>query len=582
MKESEIQVTHVGESLKFTFEGASDIGKRREENQDCFGAIQMDGLNLYLVADGMGGVKGGALASKSAIDTILNILSATIHPTPDDVQAAVQAANTKVYELGTSNPEIEGLGTTIVGLLFCKDRNLIFNIGDSRCYTITDKQELKQLTQDHTLVNELIASGSISKEEAEKHPGAHMLTRCLGPSREVEIEMIDMERVKPGDIFLLCTDGLYNMLTELEIVDLISRFSKKEALKAMIDLANARGGVDNITALIVEVERRNQGATSKSKKISENKGFFGHYAEALSPNRTRSYFLRLILSKKYFGLILIAATIAIFLTWIFIKDFSISNIESRLSDSDYQQIKAIQEPPSLTNEDRLQERKLLELEEVAKKASLARWLQEIEGRFAMLDEPLTGKLGEILAEESRKREYLTLELDKLSKQSDTISRELSVWLGRSKRAKNTEITNMAAELAMFSDNIKKRKEIFETASWEYLKLSEELRARSNDPVLAQQVKVAIAKREEASKELTDQIQRLIISSIEKAREVLLEISTRRDQIVAEIEILKDKADFVKFLLGANKQQIQEKKEELKIKREELRKALETTSQEVQS
>jgi protein phosphatase len=227
---------------------------RREENQDSFGVVRHPAFQGFFVADGMGGVKGGAIASRLAIsvlDQALPPLGAGMNP--ETLSSVVSSINTKIFEQGTAQPGLAGMGTTLVGLVFTPDGMLVVNVGDSRAYRIRG-DSISQMSEDHTLVRELVRSGAISNQEAEHHPVSHMLTRSLGPLAEVVVECRrESDNPQEGDIYVLCSDGLYNFVQDHEILDVVRQNPLDDANQILINLANRRGGSDNITVVVISV-----------------------------------------------------------------------------------------------------------------------------------------------------------------------------------------------------------------------------------------------------------------------------------------------------------------------------------------
>ncbi|WKZ56262.1 MAG: Stp1/IreP family PP2C-type Ser/Thr phosphatase [Bdellovibrionota bacterium] len=250
---SESEVPHTSPIKALRVAHATDIGLRREENQDSFGVIETDNFHYYVVADGMGGVKGGAIASGLAIKVLEEGLKEKAAVTPEDLVALIQKANSEIFQRGTNEPTLQGMGTTLVGLCFYGTTMAITNVGDSRAFRIRNGV-IEQLTQDHTLVMELVRSGAISPEQAGNHPVSHMLTRSLGPSPSVDVDCtISPDGPAQGDVYILCSDGLYNMVGPEEFTEIIQSCDLEDAVVELVDLANLRGGTDNITVIAVEV-----------------------------------------------------------------------------------------------------------------------------------------------------------------------------------------------------------------------------------------------------------------------------------------------------------------------------------------
>ncbi len=236
-----------------TFAMASDVGLRREENQDAYGLIERPHFKLLMVADGMGGAQGGATASQLAVKTITEKVGDKDSITAEELVGAIYDCNTLIFKTASENPDLLGMGTTFVGLFF-KDTTLyVLNVGDSRAYRIREGK-VQPMTEDHTLVKELVKSGAISVEQAENHPISHMLTRSLGPAEETVVDcVVSPDGPVRGDIYLLCSDGLYNLVQDHEFVSLIQGVSLEEGAQRLIALANERGGVDNITVVLAAV-----------------------------------------------------------------------------------------------------------------------------------------------------------------------------------------------------------------------------------------------------------------------------------------------------------------------------------------
>jgi serine/threonine protein phosphatase PrpC len=255
--------------MELSFWAATDVGKKREANEDNFLVDQA--LSLFVVADGMGGHASGEVASQLAVHEFRNAVQSG-HETleqyakgedgvgPQEVltllEGAVQTAGLAVYHRGQAEPEKRGMGTTTSALLIAGDRGFIAHVGDSRIYMLRAGQVV-QLTEDHSLVNELIRRGRVTKEGFDSSPYKaykNAVTRAVGVYETVQGDTIDFE-ILPGDQFLLCSDGLHAYLNDQRIIDALKGDDVKALPKRLIDLANAGGGHDNITAIVVRVER---------------------------------------------------------------------------------------------------------------------------------------------------------------------------------------------------------------------------------------------------------------------------------------------------------------------------------------
>lgn len=237
------------------FYAITDIGRKRELNEDyIFTSGQHIGAlpNLFIVADGMGGHNAGDYASRHTVDKIVEVIGE--HRQEQDIELligqAIDAANTYIYQCARDNSGMNGMGTTLVVVVCDNKEAVVANIGDSRLYLI--RQSISQITQDHSLVEEMVHLGGIDREMARNHPDKNIITRAVGVKETV---LADYYRIvlEPKDKLLLCTDGLTNMLKDEEIHRIISANEDVEqAAKALVDAANENGGRDNISVVLIE------------------------------------------------------------------------------------------------------------------------------------------------------------------------------------------------------------------------------------------------------------------------------------------------------------------------------------------
>lgn len=236
--------------------GATDIGRVRKINEDSY-YNDPEHLGLYIIADGMGGHQAGEVASSLAVETLSTILrehlmdrNFSLADIEHVLRSAVERTNQTVYSLATSQPGYSGMGTTVVVCIVREGHAHIAHIGDSRAYLVRQRV-LKQLTTDHSLVQELLDKGRITEAEAEDHPRKNILTRALGTDPVVEVDTMSVQLQK-GDTLMMCTDGISNHVDRQELLELISDNPPESACMEIIRVANSRGGFDNMTILIVE------------------------------------------------------------------------------------------------------------------------------------------------------------------------------------------------------------------------------------------------------------------------------------------------------------------------------------------
>lgn len=234
-------------SLRYVWAAATHKGMVREKNEDSLypdSAGESDGPIVLMVADGMGGHVAGEVASRLAINA-----AASSDVSPAD---RVAAGNRAIREEVARQPELEGMGTTLTLVELAPDAKAHFaHIGDSRAYVFANGR-LAQITEDHTVAAEYVALGHISAEEAIDHPQSHMLTRCLGLTRFVNVDELTLD-IEKGDRILLCSDGLNSMVGDDTIAEVLAIDSAEEAAWKLIDEANEAGGNDNITVIVIDV-----------------------------------------------------------------------------------------------------------------------------------------------------------------------------------------------------------------------------------------------------------------------------------------------------------------------------------------
>lgn len=237
----------------------SDVGRKRDHNEDSF--LIDDSLGLFVVADGMGGHAGGGRASQMAVELIkTSVVDAELsdpsnmnqdQPACDVLRMAARKAGHEIYSLAQSNTNLNGMGTTLTALLFHKARACLAHVGDSRAYLYRDGR-VEQLSEDHSWINEQVKAGFISQEEARLSKFKHIITRSVGFERDVSVDTLSLP-VLMGDCYLLCSDGLSNYMEEDELARLLMTHYYGHLPGVLIDLANDRGGDDNITVVLIYV-----------------------------------------------------------------------------------------------------------------------------------------------------------------------------------------------------------------------------------------------------------------------------------------------------------------------------------------
>ncbi len=233
----------------------TNIGKRRKLNQDfVYTSEEPVGHlpNLFVVADGMGGHKAGDYASKLAVTTMVEEIAGSDETIPEKLLGrAIETANGKVRESAERMPELEGMGTTVVAASCDGDTLSIANVGDSRLY-IVGGHEIRQITRDHSWVEEMVRRGGLGRDEARNHPDKNIITRAVGAEDTIKVDFFSV-KLKEGDLILMCTDGLTNMLEDEEIRMILDGARDiVEKAEELVRRANENGGMDNISVILIE------------------------------------------------------------------------------------------------------------------------------------------------------------------------------------------------------------------------------------------------------------------------------------------------------------------------------------------
>ena len=253
--------------MKITYKAVSDVGRKRKGNEDSL--FVNPEQHLFVVADGMGGHAAGEIASKVAVESINEFVCLTggdeeitwpfgldenISYDGNRLKTAIRYANRKVLEATKEKSEYEGMATTVAAVLLDGDTANLGHVGDSRVYLVRDG-EITQLTSDHSWVNEQIQSGVISPDQARTHPLRNVVTRALGGKPDLQVDM-QQHKAKAGDILLLCSDGLTTMIPDEDIVRVVREADGdvEKAAQALVASANAKGGEDNITVLLIRFD----------------------------------------------------------------------------------------------------------------------------------------------------------------------------------------------------------------------------------------------------------------------------------------------------------------------------------------
>jgi serine/threonine protein phosphatase PrpC len=261
--------------LRVSAYGRTDAGRVRSSNQDDVGVVDLqarraieppavEGLPaagrgvLLAVCDGVGGYRAGDVAAELALESLaeeMEVLESGC-PRGELFRSAVENVNRRIWDTGQLNPKLEGMATTLTAVVVCRGRALVAHVGDSRAYFLRGGT-IRQITRDHSLVAEMVTSGALTAEQAEKSPFRNLILQAMGRKKTVQVALdgVDLE---PGDLILLCTDGLSEKVRPEEMARLLQSGDLREAVDSLVALANDRGGEDNITVLVARIEEDTQ------------------------------------------------------------------------------------------------------------------------------------------------------------------------------------------------------------------------------------------------------------------------------------------------------------------------------------
>ena len=599
----------------------TDVGLRREENQDSFQQITTDNFQIFVVADGMGGVRGGAVASAQAIQDFTAKIKAEKILAPEVIKAAVQHANSVVFEKGSSDPALAGMGTTFVSLGFIGSKLYVTNVGDSRAYRIRGGVA-KQITQDHTLVMELLKTGAITSDQVESHPVSHMLTRSLGPTPEIEIDCWEYEYGPArGDHYLLCSDGLYNLVSETEIAKIVSSSTPEQATKQLVDLANSRGGTDNITVIVVKVEesfpKSAEDYVDQTKELNEpptlelepstveqaiQQSTYTNGQGRVSPEirghsnidterlATEAEYRKVteVLNQPEIGLwdrlkdrrhLLVVAVVAA-LTVGFFGGIVSRDRAPKVSP----RIEKIEEPPvtqlpvptsvpsGVTYYSGLSREEALEISK--RKRVIREQLALMDEQIRAFDQPVDGTTSEVLRDAGVERDEMFATLTGIKAGIDEATRDLARWYGRRKRLQSADPLSLAGEVSATSSDVKKKKEDFEQATWTYLREAEKLRKTPTDTALEQRVNDLARIRKDRLAEVTEQVRLTIDENIQKTSDKIGDLTVERDRLESALKQSDEEVQLARVLMSSDRSAREKKREEIVQRRDKTLKELE--------
>ncbi|WP_102400625.1 Stp1/IreP family PP2C-type Ser/Thr phosphatase [Haloimpatiens massiliensis] len=234
----------------------SDVGNKRRNNQDYIGSYEDSHKKLYVVADGMGGHNAGEVASKTAVEKIIEYIEKSNKEKSPSfiISEAIKYANEAIFHIACENDEYKGMGTTVTACFIVKNQMFVGHVGDSSCYIVKNDGSLYKVTKDHSLVQQLVDNGAISEDEAFTHPNRNVITRAVGTKFLVKVDIynVDLNEVRK---IILCTDGLTKEMKDEEILEVVKKYNdQQEACEALLEICKIRGANDNISVIVFEGE----------------------------------------------------------------------------------------------------------------------------------------------------------------------------------------------------------------------------------------------------------------------------------------------------------------------------------------
>lgn len=611
---------------------ATHIGQRRQENQDAFGLVLEDGMASFWVADGMGGASGGAQASAMAVRIIENSLRRESNESIEDrIRYAIKEASEEIFNFGQQHPSLKGMGTTISGFVLYLDKIILFNVGDSRVYRVRG-DSIAQLTADHTLIGELLSAGALTQEQAKASPVSHMLTRSVGPAADVEVDCYLLEQPPHrGDIYLVCSDGLYHSISSAEIGYVIGEYRLNEALEHLVALANMRGGTDNITGILVEcgsafsvnpngdanpepirrgkivqIDLAEAAAADSFSKVKEDVDISaetiwgaqkGRNADSSKLDATAGiHGIRLKrrlgqpfspLQRALLGLAIVLMILA--LKWLRDREIANQINQSRIEESqrilDFSENGAGPRTSILEEqetEEQIAKRKELltrlqvgesDISEEERNAIRIRRLREAvkhyDSQIQRLELPVDTGLLDFQHDVQSRKEAAKSRIESVERAVEKLDKSLIQWRRRLREVEELDTVNLASELATISQDLKQKKELFEQATYQYLK---ELENQSFDPKneeIQHRIDALIVDRNARLKDLKASsikfIQEKIVSEARERGLLLIE----HDELREDEKIIGSDSEYVDIRLSGDDQRRAAFSEAIKNKRDRV-------------
>ncbi|MBX7143186.1 MAG: protein phosphatase 2C domain-containing protein [Oligoflexia bacterium] len=512
----------------------SDVGKTRSENQDSFCVVENDRVHFYAVADGMGGASGGGRASQLAADALQRFVENCAVIDEGALREAVRSAHESILKEANAVPSLAGMGTTLVCLAFTNESVYLLNIGDSRAYLL-EGAAFTQLSEDHTVVAELLRSGTIDDEQAKHTPVSHMLTRSLGAAGEVEVDCWKADFTGlTGSTFLLCSDGLHAQVPGEEIATLLAEADLSIIPKRLLELANAKGGQDNVTAIVVRVgafgAANSNGLSLRSFKRVQLASF---NSAASGPSVAMS---RLQVEKEIIPPVPAPQPA---LTEDSADERPVRNLRRLISMLSLAVVFGF----GLALGNLLPRGTGLDAADVARQPASDAGAMPSVSVVAEKGDITVGSIGKIENFDARSlsAEDATEKLEQVRLSMDVATRRLLVWIERQSRVQGQQMNELASEIAVTVPSIKSRWDAYQEVRAEYLKQAEDLVYNPLDS--AKEARVAELEKKSASRfeEVSSAVKRIVDETVAATLTEIARLTRQRDRLQARLEALRREA-----------------------------------------
>lgn len=516
----------------------TDVGKTRSDNQDSFCVIENDRVRFYAVADGMGGASGGGRASQLAIDTIQRIVESSSLIDESTLREAVRSAHEAIVKEAQAVPSLSGMGTTLVCLAFTNEAVFLLNVGDSRAYMLSGAA-FSQLSEDHTVVAELLRSGTINDEQAKHTPVSHMLTRSLGAAGEVELDCWKANISEfSATTFLLCSDGLYSQVPVEELATLLAEPTVSEVPQKLIDRANSKGSPDNVTAIVIRIEEQHEaGSPAVAADVFKRIRLPSMNSASCGPSLSNS---RLQVEKEVIipaSASVLAASGAAEITGDIPEERPIRSLRRLISVLSLAVVFGF----GLAIGNLLPRVERAALDTPAALGSVSATSPSLPHERNETAAISIAKIGDDFDARKLSAEEAAEKLEQVRLAMDVATRRLLVWIDRQSRLQGQQMNELASEIAVTVPSVKNRWDAYQSVRAEYLRQAEELVYNPLDS--AREAQVGQLEKDSAQRfeEVSSAVRSVVDETVAATLTEIAKLTRQRDRLQARLEGLRREA-----------------------------------------